>query len=149
MRRASEMPWVKAMAQIGLRGIGSAGRQEVNDALLFGSVFIRAREIHQNGVAACIDRIPAADHYLITIDTDSLDLSIAPGVLFPSPGGLTFDEITDLVRGIASKGRVAGISLFEVRPERDINGLTASTCAQLIIHFIGIMAHFGHIGRTT
>lgn len=146
MRRASEMPWVKAMAQVGLRGIGSAGRQEVTDALLFGSVFIRARDVHQEGIDACIDKIPVADHYLITIDTDALDMAIAPGVLYPSPGGLTFDETTDLVQRIASKGRIAGISLFEVRPERDINGLTASTAAQLIINFIGIMAHYGQIG---
>ena len=60
MRRASEMPWVKAMAQVGLRGIGSARRLEVNDALSFGSVFIRAREVHQNGIDACMDKIPVA-----------------------------------------------------------------------------------------
>jgi agmatinase len=145
MRRASEMPWVQSMAQVGLRGIGSARQQEIDDALSFGSVFIRARDLHRNGIKACADRIPAADHYLITIDTDALDTAIAPGVLFPSPGGLTFDETTDLVRGIASKGKIAGISLFEVRPERDINGLTASTCAQLMINFIGTLARSGQI----
>lgn len=84
--------------------------------------------------------------YLITIDTDALDTAIAPGVLFPSPGGLTFDETTDLVRGIALKGQIVGISLFEVRPERDINGLTASTCAQLIINFIGTLVRSGQFG---
>ncbi|MGD9974077.1 MAG: arginase family protein [Desulfatirhabdiaceae bacterium] len=147
MRRASEMPWVKSMAQIGLRGIGSAGPQEIMDARLFGSVFIRARDVHKEGIDAYIDKIPVADHYLITIDADALDMAIAPGVLYPSPGGLTFDEITDLVQRIASKGRIAGISLFEVRPERDINGLTASTAAQLIINFIGALAHSGQIGR--
>ena len=119
---------------------------DFNDALSFGSVFIRAREVHREGIDACIDKIPTAGHYLITIDTDALDTAIAPGVLFPTPGGLTFDETTDLVRGIASKGPIAGISLFEVRPERDINGLTASTCAQLIINFIGTMARSGQIG---
>jgi len=146
MRRASEMPWVNAMAQVGLRGIGSARQQEIDDARSFGSVFIRARDVHRNGIKACIDKIPVADHYLITIDTDALDTAIAPGVLFPSPGGLTFDETADLVQGIALKGKIAGISLFEVRPERDINGLTASTCAQLIINFIGTMARSGQIG---
>ena len=64
----------------------------------------------------------------------------------PSPGGLTFDETTDLVRGIASKGPIVGISLFEVRPERDINGLTAATGAQLIINFIGTIARHCQVG---
>jgi agmatinase len=139
MRRASEMPWVKAIVQIGLRGIGSARQQEIDDALSFGSVFIRAREIHRKGINECMDMIPEAKNYLITIDSDALDTAIAPGVLFPSPGGLTFDETTDLVRQISLKGRIAGISLFEVRPELDINGLTASTAAQLLINFIGTM----------
>ena len=52
MRRTSEMPWVKAMAQVGLRGIGSARQREVDDALTFGSVFIRAREVHREGIEA-------------------------------------------------------------------------------------------------
>ncbi len=146
MRRASEMPWVKSMAQVGLRGIGSARQKEVDDARIFGSVFIRAREIHQQGIDACLARIPAAHQYIITIDADALDTSIAPGVLFPSPGGLSFHETTDLVQGIASKGSIAGINLFEIRPERDINGLTAATGAQLIIHCLGILARSGKLG---
>ncbi|MGD9080445.1 MAG: arginase family protein [Desulfobacterales bacterium] len=147
MRRASEMPWVKGMAQVGLRGIGSARQQEVDDARSFGSIFIRAREVHEQGIEACIERIPAAEYYLVTIDSDAFDTAIAPGILFPSPGGLTFDETSDLVRGIAQKGSVAGINLFEVRPELDVNNLTASTAAQLIINFIGTLAHSGQIGK--
>ena len=143
MRRASEMPWVKAMAQVGLRGIGSARAHEVDDARSFGSVFIRAREVHREGIDACLKRIPAAAHYLITIDSDAFDMAIAPGVLFPSPGGLTFDETSDLVRGITRKGSVVGINLFEVRPELDANNLTALTAAQLIINFIGTLARGG------
>ena len=65
MRRASEMPWIQSMVQIGLRGIGSAGRQEIDDAVSFGSVFIHARDVHQVGIDACLEKIPAADHYLI------------------------------------------------------------------------------------
>jgi agmatinase len=147
MRRASEMPWVKAMTQVGLRGIGSARQLEVDDASAFGSVFIRAREVHREGIDACIERIPTADHYVISIDADAFDTAIAPGVLFNSPGGLTFDETADLVQGIALKGSIVGINLFEVRPELDINGLTALTGAQLIINFIGTLAHCGRIGR--
>ena len=146
MRRTSEMPWVKAMVQIGLRGIGSARRQEIEDAGSFGSVFIRAREIHREGPDACMAKIPTADRYLITIDADAFDIAIAPGVLFPTPGGLTFDETADLIQGIARKGSIVGINLYEVRPQRDVNGLTALTAAQLIINFIGSLAHSGQIG---
>ncbi len=147
MRRTSEMPWVQKMVQIGLRGIGSARQQEVDDALSFGSVFIRSREIHEDGVDSCIDKIPDADRYLITIDADVLDTAIAPGVLFPTPGGLSFDETADLVQGIARKGSIVGINLFEVRPQLDVADLTALTAAQLIINFIGTLVHSGQIGK--
>jgi agmatinase len=145
MRRVSEMPWIKSMVQIGMRGIGSARKQEIDDALSFGSVFIRAREIHRKGINDCIQMIPEANNYLITIDSDALDIAIAPGVLFPSPGGLTFEEITDLVQQISLKGQIAGLSLFEIRPELDVNGLTASTAAQMIVNFIGTIVRSGQM----
>ena len=147
MRRVSEMPWIESMVQIGMRGIGSARKQEIDDALSFGSVFIRAREIHKKGINECIQMIPKANNYLITIDSDALDIAIAPGVLFPSPGGLTFEEITDLVQQISLKGQIAGLALFEVRPEQDVNGLTASTAAQMIVNFIGTIVRSGQIGE--
>ena len=84
---------------------------------------------------------------MITIDTDAFDTAIAPGVLFPIPGGLIFDEITYLVSGIARKGSIVGINLNKFRPELDIISLTASTGAQLIINFIGTLAHSGQIDK--
>ncbi len=140
MRRVSEMPWVGAMVQIGMRGIGSARKEEIDAALSFGSVFIPAREVHELGVQRCMKKIPSADHYLVTIDTDAFDLAIAPGVLYPSPGGLTFEETTDLLDHLARKAPITGLNVFEVRPEKDINNITAMTITQLLIHFLGIVA---------
>ena len=145
MIRASEMSCVGSMAQIGLRGMGSAGQKEVDNASAFGSVFISSRDVHEKGVAACLGRIPRAEKYFITIDSDVLDIAIAPGVLFPSPGGLTFDEISGITRGIADKGIIAGINLFEVRPERDINNITSSTAAYFIVNFFGILLRSGQV----
>ena len=145
MRRASEMAWVESMTQIGLRGIGSARPEEIKDAQEFGSVFIKARDLHQNGISECMQQIPTADHYIITIDSDVFESAIAPGVLYNTPGGITYDETIDLVKGITGKGKIVGINIFELRPERDINGFTASTIAQLMINFIGTIAHSDQI----
>jgi len=38
------------------------------------------------------------------------------------------------------------MNLFEVRPERDINDLTAATATQLILYFMGTLAHSVHMG---
>src|SRR6185436_6622859 len=36
MRRASELPWVTAMFQVGLRGVGSACQKEIDDSAAWG-----------------------------------------------------------------------------------------------------------------
>src|SRR5439155_14157710 len=63
MRRASELPWVTSMIQIGLRGPGSARQKEVDDAAAFGSIRIRAEEVRRSGVEAVMSRVPVAPGY--------------------------------------------------------------------------------------
>ncbi|MDX2500780.1 MAG: arginase family protein, partial [Deltaproteobacteria bacterium] len=88
MRRASEMPYVSSVVQIGLRGQGSARQKEVDDATACSKcLLIKAEDLHQQGVAEVLKRIPDVQNYYLTIDADGLDPSIAPGVAYPTPGG--------------------------------------------------------------
>ena len=146
MRRASEMAWVNSMIQIGLRGAGSARRAEVDAARAYGSVLVKAEELHRLGVDEILRRVPAAERYYVTIDVDGLDPSIAPGTCFPSFGGLTYYEATNLLRGIASKGKVVGLDFVEVAPSLDMANITSFLAAQLIVNMIGALAHEGQIG---
>jgi len=146
MRRASEMPWVKAMTQIGIRGVGSARKREFDDARSYGSVLIGAEELHRVGVEDVLRRIPASDRYYITLDADGLDPSIAPGVWAPAFGGVTYYEATNLLRGIAAKGRVVGFDVVEVVPAADSHSMTSRLAVQLILNLIGALAHTGQIG---
>lgn len=147
LRRASEMAWVSGMAQIGLRAVGSARQGEVDDATAYGSVQVRAEELHEVGVAAVLDRIPAADRYYITFDADALDVPIAPGVLTPGFGGITYYEASNLLRGIARKGTVVGYDIVEVVPTLDVANMTSHVAARLTLNVIGEMAHTGQIGK--
>ncbi|MDP9366344.1 MAG: agmatinase [Chloroflexota bacterium] len=147
MRRASEMPWIRGMAQIGLRGVGSARREEFEAATSYGSVLIRAAELHREGVEAVLDRLPAADRYYVTLDADGLDPSIAPGVGYPAFGGVTYDQAFDLFRGIAARGAVVGFDVVEIRPAVDVRGLTSLLAARLILNLLGLLAREGRIGR--
>ncbi len=147
MRRASEMPWVEGMAQIGLRAVGSARQAEVDDARAYGSLLVTARELHRDGVDAILDRIPDGGRYYITFDADALDPAIAPGVGTPGFGGVTYYQATDLLRGIAEKGPVAGFDFVEVVPSLDVNDMTSHLAARLTLNMIGAMAHAGQIGR--
>lgn len=148
MRRASEMDWISGMAQIGLRAVGSARQQEVDDALAYGSILIGAEELHRDGVEAMLRRIPDADQYYITFDADGLDPTIAPGVVTPGFGGVTYYEATNLLRGIAAKGRVVGFDFVEVVPSLDVGNMTSLVAARLTLNMVGALAHEGRIGRT-
>jgi agmatinase len=147
MRRASEMPWVSGMAQIGLHAVGSARQQEVDDSLAYGSVQVRAEEVHEIGVAAVLERIPQSDRYYITFDADGLYAPLAPGVLSPGFGGLTYYEASNLLRGVARKGKIVGYDIVEIVPSVDVADLTSQVCARLTLNLIGEMAHQGQIGR--
>jgi agmatinase len=147
MRRVSELPWVTSMIQIGLRGLGSARRQEVQDALAFGSVLVTAEELHDRGMEAILERVPVAENYYISIDIDGLDPAISPGTLWPAPGGLYYYQIIKLLRGLAAKGRIVGMDLVEIVPERDLNEMTSGIAARVILSLIGILTARGEIGH--
>lgn len=148
MRRASEMPWVRGMVQVGMRGVGSARQAEVDAARAYGSVIISAREVRAAGVAAALARIPAAGRYFITLDMDGLDPAVAPAVQALAFGGLTYEEVSDLLRGVAAKGRVVGFDLVELVPTLDVGGRTALLAARLIVVLLDALARAGQIGVT-
>jgi len=142
IRRAAEMGWIEQIVQIGMRGVGSARQAEVDAARANGNVIIRARDLHDQGVAAILEQIPAGP-YLITIDADGLDPSVAPGVGAPAPGGLTYDQATDLLRGLATKGRIAGLDVVEIVPAVDLNDITSLVAVRLIMTAIGAAVRSG------
>jgi agmatinase len=107
------------MAQIGLRGSGTAKSRDVRDALAFGSVLIRAEELHEAGVPAILRRLPAAARYHVSLDVAALDPGIAPGVETPAFGGLTYFEATNLLKGIVAWG-LSSVSIWSGSRRRRI-----------------------------
>lgn len=142
MRRATEMPWVERIIQVGLRGVGSATSRDVTDAEAAGNVLVTAREVHHLGIDTVFDQLPDAARYFISLDCDGLDPSVVPAVNAPLPGGLTFDECAALLRGLPQRGHIAGMAVTELLPERDLNDLSALVVVRLIWTLIGT------IGRT-
>ena len=145
MRRASEMPWVKGMVQIGIRGFGSARKLEFDDARQYGSVLVGAEELHRLGVEEILRRVPGSERYYITMDMDGLDPAIAPGVWGPAFGGVTYYEATNLLKGIAAKGRVVGFDLVEVVPSADVKDMTSRLAARMVLNLVGAITHTGQI----
>jgi agmatinase len=140
MRRASEMPHVAGMVQVGLRSVGSARLAEVEAAQHYGSRFVTAREVHAQGVEAALRHIPEGARVVVTFDCDSLDPGIMPGVAARTPGGLTYTQAIDLIAGLGTRTRIAGFDLVELYPPADIDGLSAQTAARLLVNVIGTIA---------
>lgn len=125
MRRVAEMPHVRGIAQIGIRGPGSSAPSDFVDARRMGSLIVGPRTFRRVGVEGVLERIPGDRRYYVTIDVDAFEASLAPGSGSPSFGGLDYYEVTDLLRGIAAKGEVVGFDFVEVAPQYDPAEVTA------------------------
>ncbi|MFL9925590.1 agmatinase [Herbaspirillum lusitanum] len=144
IRRASELPYVKDIIQIGLRASGSARQQEADDARKWGAQIITAYELHDIGMDAVLDRIPDGGRYYLTIDADGLDPTCMPGVAGPAPGGVSFVQARKLIHGLVKKGRVVGMDIVEIQPARDFNQLSCMTAGRLVLNLIGSAIRAGY-----
>ena len=137
MRRASEHGHVWRIVQAGARGIGSAREGEVRDALDWGAHIVTAREIHHKGVDDVLRQIPEDCDCVISFDCDALDAAEMPAVAYPTPGGLTYTQVTDLIAGVAEKARIAGFCMVEFVPSRDRTKIAAFTAARIAANVVG------------
>jgi agmatinase len=144
MRRASEMPWIRRMVQVGLRGVGSARATEVADARAWGSRLVPAADVHRHGVARVLDLVEADADCLVTLDCDGMDPSVLPAVAAPVPGGLLYWQALELFSGLAAKCRIVGFDLVELMPARDTTGISALTAARLVCNAIAAIATSRH-----
>ena len=147
IRRASEMPHVKEIIQIGMRAQGSARLEEVEIARAWGAQIITAYELHDVGMDAVLARIPDGGRYYISIDADGLDPSTMPAVAGPAPGGVTFVQARKLIHGLVKKGRVVGMDLVEIQPSKDINQISCVTAGRLILNLIGSSIRAGYFDK--
>lgn len=144
IRRASEMPHIGEIFQIGLRANGSARVEEVEAAREYGAHLISAYELHDRGMEAILAQIPDGGRYYLTVDMDGMDPSIAPGVNAPAPTGVTFQQARTLIHGLVRKGRVVGMDIVEITPKHDVNQITCITAGRLIVNMIGQAVRAGY-----
>jgi len=137
MRRASEMPWVEGIVQIGIRGVGSARPDDVVAAKAYGAKIFTAREIHSDGIARAAEAVPEGARSFLTIDCDGLDPAVIPAVESQVPGGLTYWHVIELIETLCSRTTLAGFDLVELAPQRDVNGLGTRTAGRIICSLLG------------
>lgn len=132
IRRLSELDHVQRIFQFGIRGISSSQKEDVDAARKYGSVILSPRQMRKKGLMEVLEKIPAGEKYYVTIEIDGIDPSIAPGTGTPSPGGLLYDEVNELLQGIAKRGEV----LVEVAPPYDPTGMTGQVAARILLDLL-------------
>jgi agmatinase len=118
LRRAHESARV---TQVGLRSASYEDAQFVRDE---GLAFYSPKEMRSAGAEAILANL--TDDVYVTIDLDCFDPSEMSAVGTPEPGGLHWDEVSDLLGALASSRRIVGFDVTELSPS-----LGPRSCAQL------------------
>lgn len=144
IRRAAELNHVEGIFQIGMRGQGSARREEVLAARKYGANIITTDELHRRGMEAVLGLIPDGRRFYLSIDADGLDPAVMPAVNAPQPGGLTYADVIRLIQGLCRKGKLVGMDIVEIAPGYDVNDITCITAGHIILNAIGAAVRAGH-----
>jgi agmatinase len=127
----------KNLIEIGIRSISKEEFEFVNANKI--KVYLK-QEIEKNGLEKItkdiIKEISEKKVYL-SIDFDCLDPSIAPGVRWPEPNGLNWNEILFILKEITKNSKVVGFDLVEVSLTPG-NNVTEALAARLIYKMIGM-----------
>jgi len=130
LRRISEVAPV--LVQVGLR---SAEREEHDYIREQGLRFYGPREFRAVGPEAIDEML--SDAVYITFDLDAFDSSVVSALGTPEPGGLHWDEVSDLLATVARRRRIVGFDVTELAPTLGPRA-NAQLAAKLVYRLIGL-----------
>ena len=99
---------------------------------------IDCQEVREHGVGSTLARTlaavtrPGTDGFWIHLDVDVLDDALMPAVDYRHSGGLTWDEVTEILRGLLGAGAARGLEVTIFNPRLDADGSLAQRLAGLI-----------------
>ncbi|MDO8615159.1 MAG: agmatinase [Dehalococcoidia bacterium] len=129
LRRISE---VAPIVQVGLR---SAEREEHEYIREQGLRFYGPREYRALGPEGVAEQL--SDSVYVTFDLDAFDSSVVAAVGTPEPGGLLWDEVSELLETVARRRRLVGFDVTELAPSLGPRA-NAQLAAKLAYRIIGL-----------
>ena len=109
------------MTQVGLRSASAEDAAMIRDERL---AFYSPAAFRSRGAQPIVATL--SDDVYITIDLDCFDPSEMAAVGTPEPGGLHWDEVSELLAAVTREKRVVGFDVTELSPS-----LGPRSCAQL------------------
>lgn len=140
MRNISKLPYVKNIIHLGIRGIGSSGRSDFQDARANGDKIYSTKQVRKIGIEEIISDLKPNRKVFVTFDIDAMDYSISAATGSPMFGGFYYDEVNEMLESIANRFDIIGFDFVEVSPPYDDAGST--TCylaARIISDFLGFI----------
>lgn len=126
------------MVMIGVRELDAEERHWLR---LSGIRVYTMRELDERGMSSIIREalqcLEHCDRLHVSLDMDSLDPNVAPGVGTPSPGGLSYREAQLLMEIVADSGKLASADVVEINPILDHGNRTAQIAVELVASLFG------------
>jgi agmatinase len=120
------------VVQVGLRSAERGERELIRER---GLPFYSPQEFRAGGPEPIAAQL--ADDVYITIDLDAFDPSQVAAVGTPEPGGLLWDEVSELLETVARTGRIVGFDVTELAPSLGPRA-NAQLAAKLTYRLIGL-----------
>jgi arginase len=123
---------------IGLRDLDPGERERLtrSDVTIF-----TMRHVDEMGMAAVVrlalDKLAHLPSIHVSLDMDSLDPGLAPGVGTQVPGGLSYREAHLLMEILGDSGRANSLDVVEINPILDAGNQTADLAVELAASLLG------------
>jgi arginase len=126
-------------ALIGIRSIDNPEKDNIKklDLPVYTMTDIDKLGIHRIIVKILKQFKEKVDHIHVSLDLDSVDPAVAPGVGTPVPGGLSYREAHLLMESIAECGCMSSLEVSEVNPILDDKNKSAIFAVDLIASSMG------------
>ncbi len=126
------------VAMIGIRNLDLEERRRLSKSGI--SVFTMT-DIDEHGIGVitrqALSRLSHLDAIHVSLDMDSLDPDVAPGVGTPVPGGLTYREAHLLMELLCQSNKVHSLDIVEINPILDNRNQTAELAVELAASLMG------------
>lgn len=134
VRRILGLPNVARVVEVGHRGFTLNNKLQTKNEKL---TILTGARIRERGMDYLLDSIPSSQPCYVSVDIDVLDPIYAPATSTPVPGGLSPQELKQMLRVLGQNRDVVGFDLVEINPERDIGWSTTIVGCHLILTALG------------
>jgi arginase len=129
----------KNVALVGIRDVDALEKPHVKDS---GVRAFTMRDIDERGMRAVMEEAleianAGTEAFHLSLDMDSVDPQIAPGVGTPVRGGLSYREAHLAMEMIGDCGRMTSMDVVEVNPVFDEANRTAQLAVELVLSAMG------------